>query len=227
MSDLRWGAWEDELANVVEVDAVITDPPYGARTHDDESLAKQVVNATGQATRSRLGYSAWTPTHVDAFVNSWAPRTKGWFCAFTSHDLIGAWEAAYERHGRYPFAPVPWIARRPRLIGDGPSSWTCYLMVSRPRNREYATWGCLDGAYLPGAREETLVVGGKPLWLMRAIVRDYTRPGELVCDPCAGGGTTLLAAGMEGRRSIGAEVDPDTHARATKRLSRALQTSLL
>jgi DNA modification methylase len=53
---------------------------------------------------------------------------------------------------------------------------------------------------------------------MRAIVRDYSRPGDLVCDPCAGGGTTLLAAIMEGRRAIGSEIDPVTFEKAVKRL---------
>jgi site-specific DNA-methyltransferase (adenine-specific) len=54
---------------------------------------------------------------------------------------------------------------------------------------------------------------------MRAIIRDYTRPGDLIVDPFAGSGTTLLAARLEGRRAIGAELDPKTFALAVKRLS--------
>jgi hypothetical protein len=88
-------------------------------------------------------------------------------------------------------------------------------------------WGALVGAYVVpmgqtrrGAREGKAVIGGKPLWLMRAIIRDYTKPGDLVCDPFSGGGTTLLAAAMEGRRAIGAEMDPKTHALATERLAK-------
>ena len=65
-----------------------------------------------------------------------------------------------------------------------------------------------------------LVVGGKPLDLMRAIVRDYSRPGDLICDPCAGGATTLLAAAMEGRRAVGAEIDHETYAKASARIAR-------
>jgi site-specific DNA-methyltransferase (adenine-specific) len=53
---------------------------------------------------------------------------------------------------------------------------------------------------------------------MRAVIRDYSRTGDLVCDPCAGGATTLLAAAMEGRRAIGAEMDPETFRKAVKRL---------
>jgi len=51
------------------------------------------------------------------------------------------------------------------------------------------------------------------------IVRRFTEPGQLVADPFAGAGTTLLAANHIGRHSIGAEVDPDAHAVALRRLA--------
>jgi DNA modification methylase len=43
-----------------------------------------------------------------------------------------------------------------------------------------------------------------------------------VVDCTAGSGTTLLAAVQEGRRAIGAEINPETHKIATKRLTRRL-----
>jgi hypothetical protein len=53
---------------------------------------------------------------------------------------------------------------------------------------------------------------------MRALVRDYSRPGDLVCDPCAGAGTTLVAAKMSGRRFIGSDIDAAHVAIAQRRL---------
>jgi site-specific DNA-methyltransferase (adenine-specific) len=73
---------------------------------------------------------------------------------------------------------------------------------------------------LPPGYAERGFVGGKPLWLMRSLVRDYTRPGDVVLDPCAGSGTTLLAAVIEGRRAIGAECDEETYESAVRRLRR-------
>jgi site-specific DNA-methyltransferase (adenine-specific) len=71
------------------------------------------------------------------------------------------------------------------------------------------------------------VVGAKPIDLMRALVRDYSRPGDVICDPCAGGGTTGRAAQLEGRGFIGAEMDPDTFAKAQERLARPFTAPLL
>jgi DNA modification methylase len=52
---------------------------------------------------------------------------------------------------------------------------------------------------------------------MRALVRDYSRPGDLIVDPCMGSATTILAAVIEGRRAIGAEMDPKTLRRLSSR----------
>jgi DNA modification methylase len=46
-----------------------------------------------------------------------------------------------------------------------------------------------------------------PLPLLRAIVRVFSLPDDLVLDPFAGGGTSLCAALMEGRRAVGYEID--------------------
>jgi DNA modification methylase len=49
-------------------------------------------------------------------------------------------------------------------------------------------------------------VGGKPLWLMSRLVEDYSRPGDLICDPVAGGFATGKAAVSVGRKFIGGDV---------------------
>ena len=210
--DLRHGDWREVLADVEEVDAVICDPPYGARTHAGNA------DRVAQMGRRALDYGSWGPSHVAQFVAAWAPRCRGWFACMTSDDLIGPWRAAYRAAGLYDFAPVVITAPRVRLGGDGPASSAVYLMVARPRSVRFSRWGALPGHYrAPVARGGH--IGGKPVDLMRALVRDYSRPGDLIVDPCAGGGTTLRAAVIEGRRAIGAEIDPDTYAKAVERLA--------
>lgn len=55
---------------------------------------------------------------------------------------------------------------------------------------------------------------------MCPFVRHFTAPGDVVLDPFAGFGTTLLAAHLEGRTSTGVELDPDRAALARERLAR-------
>lgn len=221
--ELRRGAWEEALADVDAVDALISDPPYSERTHKGHDATE---TRSYDSNRRALGYEAWTPDHVHAFVRAWAPRVRGWMVALTDHVLAPAWEAAYEEHGRYAFAPLHFLhpGSRVRLAGDGPALWTVTIMVARPRAEPWSKWGALPGGYvLPAghsARGDAVVQGSKPEWLMRALVRDYTRAGDLIVDPCAGGATTLIAARAEGRHSVGAERDAKTHALAAKRIGR-------
>lgn len=221
--DLRCGRYQDVLADI-EVDAVIADPPFGERTHaawrasDRESAAK--------LKRGRIKYGSWRPDDVADFVNHWAPRCRGWIAAMTSHDLAPAYQAAYETAGLYSFAPIPLVSwgGSIRLSGDGPSSWTVWLMAARPKTRDMQRWGTLPGAYMVTMGQRGEANGatgggrGKSLDLMRAIVADYSRPGDLVCDPCAGYGSTLAAALQKGRRAIGSEVDHAVYAEACVRL---------
>lgn len=234
--DLRLGRWQDVLADVGEVDTLISDPPYSERTHDGQQHGRrsgtkrgyrEPTNGASISTRG-LGYQAMTDADVTAFCDTWSPRVRGWIAVFTDSELYPAWRDALRMRDRYVFAPLACVqsGMNVRLAGDGPSNWTTWLVVARPRSMR--AWGTLPGAYVgsqhtPGfdvARGDERVPGAKPLWLMRALVRDYSRPGNLIVDPCAGGATTLLAAAMEGRRAVGAEVDPKTHALATKRLAR-------
>jgi DNA modification methylase len=87
-------------------------------------------------------------------------------------------------------------------------------------------WGSLPPWYESAPERSVGVMGGKPLGLMRAIVRDYTRPGDLVVDPFCGGGTTALACAIEGRRCITSEMDPKTFELARKRLEKGYTTDM-
>jgi DNA modification methylase len=97
------------------------------------------------------------------------------------------------------------------------------------RTKRAAKWGTLPGGYWSTqsneweergyfAKGKGARIGGKPLPLMQQIIRDYSRPGMLVADPCAGHGTTLVAAKGAGRLVWGAECDPAAHRAACERL---------
>lgn len=228
MSDLRCGDWREVLADVEQVDALICDPPYGARTHQGHDAIAEDGRTWSPDRRNALCYSSMSPEAVAEFVQHWAPRVGGWMAVMSCSDLAPIWRAQFEQAGLVAFAPVSCVIRAMsvRLSGDGPSNWSIYLNVARKRTKEAARWGTLNGAYVVGRGSADRHIGGKPIALMNAIIRDYTRPGDLVCDPCAGMATTAIACESLGRRFVGAEIDPETHAKAIKRIDKGVQIDM-
>lgn len=185
--------------------------------------------------RQPIGYPPWTPRDVREFVSVWGPKTRGWIVSLTDHILAPHWTHAMKRLGRLVFSPIACveIGSRVRMVGDGPAQWSCFAIVSRPKGEPYSKWGSLCGAYVvpPGfmprfTGQAKEVIGGKPQWLMDRLVEDYSRPGDLVCDPCAGAGTTLVAAIRTGRRAVGADRLLD-HSRLAAKNVRVAQPPLL
>ena len=225
---LRLGRWQDTLGAGELFDVLISDPPYSATTHNGHNSAEDSADA---CMRRGISYAWFTPADVEEFVVTLSPCVRGWFVIFTDDELAPVWKAELWRSGRYVFAPLPFVERgsRVRRRGDGPSCWTNWIIVARPRNREFAGWGTLDGAYVapPGTRERIKVpglgrslVGHKSQWVMRSLVRDYSSPGDCIIDPCAGGGSTLIAAEAEGRMAVGIEMDEQSYEVARWRLER-------
>lgn len=60
----------------------------------------------------------------------------------------------------------------------------------------------------------------KPVELPEYFIRTYTDPGDMVLDPTAGSGSTLVAALRNGRRCIGFELDAQYARDANRRLHR-------
>lgn len=60
-----------------------------------------------------------------------------------------------------------------------------------------------------GSKEGGLHPTQKPLKLMQALIELTTQKNQLVLDPYAGSGSTLLAAKLLGRRYVGFEINPE------------------
>lgn len=234
-AEVRLGRWQDVLAGVT-AGTVITDPPYGARTHtgalqggemaDGRALNLTDVSRGGDGcARTPIDFACWTADDVSEFVASWAPRTDRWIVAMTSHDLLPAWSSAFSAVGWYEFAPVAVVVSGMgvRVLADGPANWTVLLAVARRRAAKLGDgpgiWRSLPGGYA-GPAAATMAGGrGKPAWLLDALVRDYSDEGHTVVDPFAGWGSTLVAARNAGRVAIGAEQDPAAFARCQAALT--------
>lgn len=98
---------------------------------------------------------------------------------------------------------------------------------------EYAVWGskgamplriyedaCLPGFFQANAPREREHITQKPLSVMRDLVKIAPK-GATVLDPFMGAGTTGVAAVIEGRNFIGAELAPHYQRIARERIEAA------
>lgn len=193
------------IPELESVDHVITDPPFSEKTQKGHNCVEGIHGRRG------ISYDNWDFQQIKSLVEIAHPLCKGWFVVMTDHILSGEWENCLKGSKRYTFPPLPFVSKgsRFRLLGDGPASWTVWIVVARPKRRAFIGWGSLPGAYvLPlGEGKSYPVVGGKPDWLMRQLVADYSREGDTILDFCMGAGTTLRAAKDLGRKAIGIEID--------------------
>ncbi len=232
---LRLGRYQDVLGGVT-CDAVIGDPPYtkrtmlGFRSGSDFRAEGRVVRAGGTRAprgkdRPTIPYAALTEAEAVELARWSTARARHWIVLFNDHEGWGWLSAAIRAQGWYVFCPNIWHAGNspPRFQGDGPNNPFEYILVARPQR--VVRCGSLKAFYdvprLSSTTHESLgLTGQKPVELMRQVVRQYSQPGQVICDPYAGTGTTLIAARELGCHAIGAERNPATHALATERLAR-------
>lgn len=198
------------LPTLEKVDAVITDPPYSERTHAGHAamVRGHVGGGNDGATRNDLGYSALSLSDVESLAEEFSTICGGWIVWMCDHHLAVPIQTNLEALGRYVFAPLPFFApgSRARLCGDGPVSWTIWIVVARTADQ--SRWGALPGGYVagPGWRDRTHI-GGKPVHLMDRLIGDYSKTADVILDPFMGSGTTGAACANLGRKFIGIEIE--------------------
>ena len=226
LATLYHGDCREVLPTLPIVDAVITDPPYSERCHSGHDAGAS--KARDNAERKALCYQALTLADVAYFAEQYARVCSGWVVWMTDSVLALAVRTALEKAGRYAFAPLPFYqpGRAVRLSGDGPSSWTDWIVVARTKAQ--MKWGTLPGGYVAGPGwNDKARMGGKPTLLMDALVADYSRPGYTVLDTHMGAGTTGVACMKAGRKFIGCEVDASAFEIACERIANAARQESL
>ena len=63
----------------------------------------------------------------------------------------------------------------------------------------------------------------KPVPLLKKLIEIFTDKGDVVIDPCAGSGSTLIAALELDRKAFGFEIKKDFHSKATELLNQTIQ----
>lgn len=91
-------------------------------------------------------------------------------------------------------------------------------------NNGHMVFNCID--WVRDSRTPKVHPTQKPVQLLERLVEIFTDPGDVVIDPCAGSGTTLLAAANLNRRAYGFEIKKDFFTAANDRVLTCIQKSL-
>jgi site-specific DNA-methyltransferase (adenine-specific) len=213
------------------VDHVICDPPYSEHVHACvRRVGKGWSGPSGGsplAVEMPLGFDSIKPEQIAAVSDRFARLVRRWVAVFCDAESCHLWREALETAGLDYVRMGAWIklAGAPQFTGDRPAvGFECIVLAHQPGRKHWngggkaGLWSC-PVAQTRGAGEVRIHTTQKPIGLMEALVRDFTDPGDLICDPFAGSGMTLVAAVHLGRRAIGWERDPAYHAAATQRLA--------
>jgi hypothetical protein len=96
------------------------------------------------------------------------------------------------------------------------SKWKPILVYSKGHWQERGMW--VDLLRVP-SKEKDWHPWQQPLEEVERLVRYFSKPGDLVVDPCGGGFTTAVACQIHGRRCISCDVDEQAVLRGAERLA--------
>ena len=196
------------LPQLPQPDLLLTDPPYE-------------LTATGGGMGAKRQYLADIAGKIDeGFEIGMLDAFPNW-CVFCGKQQLRALLAAAKDRR---WALVTWNKPNPTPLTNAN-----YLPDTEYIVHAFQT-GRLFGEYRDKARfivhpVEQNDLGHptvKPLAVMSKMIRLGTQPGETICDPFAGSGTTLVAAKLLGRRAIGIEREKKYCEIAIRRLSQGV-----
>jgi site-specific DNA-methyltransferase (adenine-specific) len=203
------------------VAATICDPPYESEAHAKGK--RQVTSKGGRraVADAPLSFAPMTEADRDAVAVEIGRITTQCALVFCQVEAVERWRASLERGGMKYRRAIPWVKpdAMPSLHGRWPGQAVEMIVLATAAKARKLPIGGKAVYYTFPRCQDGLHETGKPLRLMESLVLGFSRPGDVVVDPYAGSGTTLLAARMHGRHGIGWEIDPAVHEVARRRLS--------
>lgn len=185
-----------------QVDLIVTDPPYGvgfqsgwakhnkiANDDGSQDVRAMVLTAVKQLKRSRHAYifGEWDFTGTNLTAQTQLIWDKG---IVGMGDLTSPWGKSHEP---ITFA-IHQTSKASRERGSG-------ALSARMRQGTVLRVDRTNGGSAKRHPTE------KPVHLLRQLIESSSSLGETVFDPFVGVGSTLVASTLEGRKSIGVELN--------------------
>jgi site-specific DNA-methyltransferase (adenine-specific) len=186
------------------VDLVVTDPPYGVRYQD--RFGRTVANDDDP---SRI---------LGAFTDLYRVLKPDSLCiSFYGWGLVDEFFRAWRRAGFRPVGHIVWVkdyASRARFLRYRHEQ-AFLLAKGRPSIPNEPLDDIQPWVYSGNTDHPTQ----KAVRILTPLIEAFTQPGQLVLDPFAGSGSTLVAAAITGRRYLGIELEQKYCALARQRLA--------
>lgn len=178
------------------INAVVTDPPYGTQADRDGYGRRHSSGGVGRFIEGDSDLSA-----LDGMLACVGRvlRPNSWLAIFCSPKRHAETAALIERHGFPVAGEVVWDKAAAGLGGGLRYQHETILLCrhGKPAGRD-ALFSVIR-AFLPRDGKHRRHPHEKPVELMTALVRYCARPGQVVLDPFAGTGSTLVACVKSGR----------------------------
>jgi site-specific DNA-methyltransferase (adenine-specific) len=194
------------------VDVIITDPPYGPRTHAGALTLK------ADSLSPLVDFKSMSEENFIGFCGHAVKLAKRWIVLSCEWRYVAALERAGLPLVRFGLWLKPDGA--PQFSGDRPGmGWEAVAILHREGRKHWnggghhAVWVCnVERGEHPTQ---------KPLALLMNWVKMFADEGETVLDPFMGSGTTGIACARLGCKFIGIEIRPDYFELACSRIEAA------
>jgi DNA modification methylase len=208
------------------VDAIVTDPPFalGMFRKDATIGGKRLAEAAG-------GMYEDTPQETMDMIDDVMGHAQRVlkpdghvYCFFHMTRYEPVYLMLRQHFGDCEPTPIIWIKNTPG-IGDPGRGWVyayepCFFVNRGRKLCRAQAFNYLKYDTIPPSKKTHPTA--KPPALLRHLIRASCVKGEVVLDPFAGSGSTLVAAYQTGCRFIGVEREEQYHRIATENLAEAL-----
>jgi len=201
------------------VDAVVTDPPYGAgATH--KSHLSSIVLRNGELARQALGFDGWDEDTAVSRVRQLCDMCHGWVVMMFEWQFM---KALHDDGTLVRFGIWRKPDGAPQFTGDRPGmGWEAVAICHGGATRKAWNGGGKHAFWSwPKAQNDSGHPTGKPVGLFAEFVKDFSQIGDTILDPFMGSGTTGVACAKLGRKFIGIELEPKYFDIACKRIEDA------
>lgn len=231
---LYLGDCREVLPTLERVDHVITDPPYARDVYLRAATQGGIANSQNRGPRISA-LAAGAIGAIDEMLPQVAAEiarlTRRWGLVFSDVETCHVWRAELEGNGMRYVRTGCWAKPdpMPQFGGDRPAvGFEPATICHAPGPMRW------NGGGRPALWTHAIAKGAnrpdhpcpKPLALMAELVELFTDPGEVVLDPFAGSGTTLIAARNLGRRAIGIEIVERWAEAAARRIEHGTRAAL-